>query len=208
MRRTLAAALTVTLVLGGVAYAGKFKSTWKAPGIEPADYSGKKIVALVMTDDQNLEVSSEEALAGELTARGVQGVAAYRLIPREELRDKDKARGWFERAAVAGVVAMRVVSSEKEVSYTPDMWATPYYGSLWGYYGYGWSSVVVAGSWQEDRVITVETLIFRLPDGKLVWASVSEKTNPKGAGSLIKQLVDDTAKEMRKQGMVMRGSAQ
>ena len=206
MRRNLVTALMLALVLGGAAYAEKFKSTWKAPGIAPMDYSGRKVVALVITDDQNLQVSGEEALARELTARGVQAVPAYRLIPREELQNTDKAKGWFERAKVEGVVAMRVVSAEKEVSYTPEMWVTSSYSSLWGYYGYGWSSAVIAGSWQTDRIITIETLIFQLPDGKLVWASVSEKTNPKGAGKLVKDLVKEVSNEMKKQGLITRGA--
>jgi hypothetical protein len=206
MRRTFAVVLVVTLALGGVVFAAKFKSTWKAPGVAPMDYTGKKVAALVITDDQNLQMSGEEALARELTARGVQAVATYRLIPKEELRDKDKAKGWYERAKVEGVVAMRVVSAEKEVSYTPDMWVSSYYGSLWGYYGYGWNSAVIAGSWREDRIITIETLIFSVADGKLIWASVSEKTNPKGAGSLVKDIVKEVSNEMKKQGMLTRGA--
>jgi hypothetical protein len=204
MRRMIGTAVMIAVALGSVAYAAKFKSTWSASGLPAVDYSGRKVVALVMTDDQSLEVAAEEALAAELTARGVNGVAAYRVIPREELRDKDKIRGWLERAGAQGVVAMRIVSAEKEVSYTPDMWDTPYYGSLWGYYGYGWSSVIVAGSWREDRIITIETLIFRLPDGKLIWAGVSEKTNPKGARQVVKDLVKEVGSEMRKKGLVTR----
>ena len=142
MRRTQGyglALLVTSLVVasGSLLLAAKFKSTWNAPGAGPLNFAGKKVVALVIADDQNLEISSEEALGRELIARGVDGVAAYRLIPREELRDKDKAKGWFTRANVAGVVVMRLVGARKEMAYTPDMWASPYYGSLWGAAGTG-----------------------------------------------------------------------
>ena len=52
----------------------------------------------------------------ELTARGLQAVATYRMAPKEELQSAERARGWFEKASVEGVVALRPVSSEKRIS--------------------------------------------------------------------------------------------
>src|SRR5262245_19652690 len=88
--------------------ANKFVSTWKAPGAHLLKYAGRKVAAVVILDDDNLRVSSEEALAREITARGPEGVPAYRIIPREELKKKDAAKGWFERAGVQGLVVLRL----------------------------------------------------------------------------------------------------
>jgi hypothetical protein len=193
----LAVACAVAPVL-----AAKFKSTWKADGAKPLGFAGKKVVALVMTDDQDLQVSAEEALARELAARGVDGVPAYRLIPRPELRDATKAKPWVTRAGVAGVVAMRPLGVDERVTYTPSMWAAPYYNSFWNYYGYAWGSLYVAGSVQEETVVTVETLVFSVPQDTLLWAGVSEKTNPKTLQKLVAELVKESIKEMGKVGLV------
>ena len=99
----------------------------------------------------------------ELTARGLQAVATYRIAPKEELQSAERARGWFEKANVEGVVAMRPVSSEKRISYNDSLWLSPSYNTFWGYYGYGYSSVVVIGGVDRDTVITVETMIFSGP---------------------------------------------
>jgi hypothetical protein len=53
----------------------KFTSTWKAPGVAPFDFAGRKVAALVITTDESLRISAEEALACEITARGPQGIA-------------------------------------------------------------------------------------------------------------------------------------
>ena len=37
---------------------------------------------------------------------------------------------------------------------------------------------------------------------KLLWAGVSETTNPKNAGTVIKDLVKETIKEMRKEKLI------
>ena len=96
-------------------------------------------------------MAGEEALTRELTGRGLQGVPTYRIVPREEAAVADKAKAWFERTGVEGVVAMRPVSAEKRTNYTPATWVNPSYGTLWGYYGYGWGSVYVPGSVQGHR---------------------------------------------------------
>ena len=104
-----ALAVAAACGVGLAAASSTLTSTWKAPGEGPLDYTGKKVVALVITADDSLRMSAEEALVREISARGPQGVAAYRLIPREEMTDKDKAKGWFDRSGAAGVVALRLV---------------------------------------------------------------------------------------------------
>jgi hypothetical protein len=194
--------VAIVLVAGAICAAQAFKSTWKAPDAGPLGFAGKKVVALVMTGDQNLEVAGEESLTRELTSRGVSGVAAYRMIPREELQDKDKAKGWFTRAKVEGVVVMRVLSSEKEQVYRPDMWVTTSYSTLWSYWGYGWTSVYVPGKNETNRYVTIETLIFDVTKDKLIWAGVSETTNPKSVQRVVAELVTDVIAQMKKEGLV------
>jgi hypothetical protein len=189
---------------GLVAAEHRFTSTWKAPGTAPLNFAGKRVAALVITTDDSLRMSAEAALAREITARGPKGVAAYTLIPREELTDKDKARGWFERSAVEGVVAMRIVGVDKTTSYSAVVWSSGYYGNFWDYYGTGWATVTPIGKGRVDTTLAVETLLFRVSDATLLWASISETTNPKDAGTFMKGLVDTVVKELQKQGLVRK----
>ena len=142
-------------------------------------FAGKKVAALVISQDDSLRVSGEEALVRELTARGMQSVATYRIAPKEELQSGDRAKVWFEKANVEGVVAMRPVSSEKRTTYNPGTWTNPYYSTFWGYYGYGWGSMYIPGSVERDTVVVVETTIYSVPRNQLLWAAVSETKNPK-----------------------------
>jgi hypothetical protein len=202
--RVVRCALTAILASGiAVAASGpEFTSTWKAPEAAGVSFAGKKVAALVISGDQNLRVSIEEQLVRELGSRSVQGVATYRMAPAEELASAERARPWFERAGVAGVVALRPVSRNKEITYAPSTWTTTSYSTLWGYYGYGWTSVYNPGGTREDTTLVVETLVYSVPLDKLLWAGVSTTTNPKDAPVFIKQLVDAAVKEMKKQHLV------
>jgi len=206
MRRILVAAVMVAFAAGTVVYGAKFKSTWKAPDVDRLNFAGKKVAAVVISEDQDLQISAEEELARQLTAHGVQGVPSYRLVPREVLRDKAKAREWFQQSSTAGLVVIRVVSADKEISYTPDLWVTSMYASPWDYYAYGWSTAIGGINRREDLVVTIETLVYNVPLSKLIWAGVSEKTNPKGAQKLVKELIESVVSEMRKEGLVPKGT--
>ena len=199
---TLADAVLVTATLLGVglvAAAGPmFTSTWTAPEAKGVSFAGRKVAALVISSDESLRMSGEEQLARELTALGMQGVATYRIIPREELMSSERAKPWFERAGVEGVVSLRPVSVDTRRTYAPAVWVTSSYSTLWGYYGYGWTSVTgLGGSVREDRDLVVETLVHSVTDDALLWAGVSTTTNPKNAQAFVSDLVSATVKEMQ-----------
>lgn len=208
MSRVMTHTLAMTIVVAAAVAAGpKFTSTWKAPEAAAVSFAGKKVAALIISDDQSLRVSGEEALVRELAAIGLsQGVASYRIVPREELREVDKARGWYERFGVDGVVAMRLVKAQKADTSRPSGWtvaASPY-GTLWGFYEHAWGSVYVyeRGAGRKDAVAAVETLVFSVSRNTLLWAGITETIDPKDSSRVIKEIVAATVKEMTKQGLM------
>ena len=202
MNRLLPVTLAATVAaVTLVSAAPKFTSVWRHQDAAQVSFAGKKVAALVIAQDQSLRVSGEEALVRELTARGLQSVATYRIAPKEELQSADRAKPWFERANVDGVVAMRPVSKDQRTTYNAGVWTNPYYSTLWGYYGYGWNSMYIPGSVDRDTVVVVETTIFSLPRNQLVWAAVSETKNPENLQQFIEDLVKECVKELQKQGL-------
>jgi hypothetical protein len=198
---TCAASVAAVTLLSA---APKFTSVWKSPDAASVSFAGKKVAALVIAQDDSLRVAGEEALVRELTARGLESVATYRIAPKEELQSADRAKGWFEKAQVDGVVAVRPVSSDKRTTYNPGTWTNPYYSTLWGYYGYGWGSMYIPGSVQQDTVVVVETTIYSVPRNQLLWAAVSETRNPKDLRRFVEDLIKESVKELHKQGLAKR----
>lgn len=184
-----------------------FVSTWKAPEAQPLNFKGKKVVALVISKEKAVRFGAEDYLTRELTQRGVQGLAAYGLIPEELTQDKEKAKAILEKEGVAGVVAMRVVGKDQQMSGTAaSYYAGPAYATFWGsgYYSWGWSGVYDPGYLRTDTIVSVETLVFSLEQDKLVWAGVSQTTNPKRVPDFIKQLTAKVAGELKKQGLIKK----
>ena len=163
MRRTLLTAVTIALAAGAVVYGAKFKSTWKSPDVDRLNFAGKKVAAVVISPDQDLQISAEEELARQLTALGVQGVPSYRLVPREVIRDKVKVKEWFQQSGTAGLVVIRVVSADKEsllhAGPVGDVDVRESVGLLRLRVG----SAIGGVNRSEDVVVTIETLVYSVP---------------------------------------------
>jgi hypothetical protein len=206
MKRAMSPFLLIVAITTVVSAKVTFTSMWKWMDAGTVSFAGKKVAALVISQDDSLRVAGEESLVRELTARGLQGVATYRIAPKEELQSGERAKVWFEKANVEGVVAVRPVSADKRATYTPGTWISPYYSTLWGYYGYGWGSVYVPGRTERETVVVVESTIYSVPRNQLLWAAVSETRNPKDLRQFIEELVKESVNELHKQGLARRVS--
>ena len=206
MKHMRALVIAVSIVMAGavVAAAPKFRSVWKSPDISSLNFAGKTVAALVITDNQSLQVSAEEKIVRELTALGVNGIATYRIVPREELKSAEKARGWYERRGIQGVVAVRPLGTEIERT-APVVFASGYDTSFWGYYGYGWSTVyAVPVGTRETPVVVVETVVYDATRDRLAWRATSETRDPKDLQAFITDLITETVKEMKKLKLVQK----
>jgi hypothetical protein len=180
-----------------------FNSTWKAPDAQPVVLAGQKVVAFVLTKNAASRRAAEDALVREINAGGAQGVPSYTLIPDASAGDEARAKAQVEGAGATGVVVMRPVDTSKEVVAT-STYMGPRYGPYWGgYYGYGWG-----GAWgggvdvRTNTIVTVETLVYSIPQNKLIWAGQSNTTNPSKVDGFVRELATAARREMTKAGLL------
>jgi len=199
----LVAAAAVTVLACGTT---TFHSTWKNPAAEPSNLGGKRVAALILSEEEPLRYAAEDALAREITAHGGVGVPGYTLLPKGLVRDEEKARELLEKARVEVVVALR--PRKWDESLTANLgtyWGSPRYASFWGsgFWGWGWGwGGADDGHLHVDTVLVVETLVYSLRQDKLVWATQSQTMNPSEVGPFIHELSRKLGTEMEKQGML------
>jgi len=205
--RTSSAVLATSLILVGTASAGvKFDSTWKNPDAKPTSFQGKKVIALVVSDEEAARRGAEDELAHQITLRGPQGVAAYRILPGGKAKDKDSAKAAFEKEGAVGVVVMKVLGKDQEMSSQGGtMWyQSGSYGTFWGgYWGTGWNAVYTPGYLRTDTKVTIETLVYSLEQDLLLWGGRSRTTNPKRVDKAIHELARKVAEEIKKTGLTL-----
>ena len=206
MRRSIWLTMA-TMALAGLTIADakvRFLSTFKSMDAGSVVFVGKKVAAAVITDDDSLRMSGEEALVRELTARGLESVATYRIAPKEELRKAETAKVWFERAGVEGVVVLKPIASGQRTAYTSGTWVSPYYSTFYGYWGSAWGSVYIPGSARRESVVTVESIIYSVTRNELLWAAVTETSDPENLQEFVEELVKESVKQLHEQGLARR----
>lgn len=187
------------VLLGAAACAStKLTSTWVAPDARPLD-PAKKVVAVMLTSRQSTRRAAEDAMVNEMARRGVEAIPSYSVLPDDAVRDTARARKALADIGADAVIAVRVLDREQRTTYTPG---TAYYGSTWGYWGYGWGVAYSPGYMSTDQVVTVETLVFSVSQNKLLWAGQSETTNPANIDAFIAELTHVVGGEIRKSGLV------
>jgi hypothetical protein len=159
-----------------------------------------------MVDDQSTRRAGEDALARELSARGAIGIPMYTLLGDAE-PDETKARAAAEAAGLVAVVVLRPARIDKELSSVPASYAGPPYGGFWGgYFGLGWGApwALHGGELRTDTIIVVETLVYSLIQNELAWAGQSQTRNPANLNRLIEDTAGRVAKELERQGLIVR----
>ena len=194
-RAALAAACA--LVLGACATT-KFNATWENPEAQALSFkAGDKVLAMVATKNDGMRRMAEDSLARAISARGLQGVPSYTVIPAEPAKDKEKAKGAVEKVGAAGAVVMRVLA-KGEVS-SSQLSKSSSYTAYWDG-DFGWSTPNPSDM-RSDTVLVIETLIYDLRQDKLVWTGQSQATSPAKVDSLVMELADQAARQLRKQGL-------
>jgi hypothetical protein len=204
MQRSIKVSIaSLALVVVACATTTSFTSTWKAPDVETFEPQGKKVAAVFISNDEAGRRAAEDTLVQRLNAAGAQGIAAYTLIPSDELRDMERVKARLGEAGVDGILTMRVIEESQRVSYTPANPAfLPYYMRFSNYWNYGWGAMYEPQRATTDTVVVVETLAYSLTRDKLLWAGTSRTVNPADIPKFVKQLAEAVSREMRKQGLL------
>lgn len=205
--RRLLLALIAMLVLGGCA-STQLASTWKDPNDKGSPM--KKIAVFAATSDDAIRRLAETRAVQSLPS-GTTGVPSFTLFDKVE-KDVGKVKARLTLEGFDGALIARLVSYDKSETYIPPQIqpAQPYpfgpylpqYHSFYYYYPYAYLYVTPGYVAQTKRYI-VETLLYRLPDGKPIWSAVSETVNPESKIVLVNEIARVVTDELRKQKLLV-----
>ena len=168
----------------------KLSEAWSDPSIQsPVQF--KKVLVLYVHPDSYQRRVAEDALF--MNVKSTEVIQGYRVLPDELLKDVEKAKEFIGKTGIDGVIAMRLVEVDKETSWVPGSSYGPY-SSFYGYWGYAWPTVYDPGYMRTDTYVKLETMVYQMADGKLIYAAQSSSMNPDSA----RQIADDLAIELRK----------
>lgn len=187
--------LFLFLAIGSVSFALKWASTWTPPTAMAVDFSGKKVVVLVLGRNLQKVLPAEEQLANEITARGAQGIAGHTLIPADQIGDKDKMKATLEKDGVAGAVAIRAwIKGQQAAGPNTDR-------GFWDFYGESLKTGQESGDISSNPDLYVEARVYSIAQNALIWTG-STGTKASNLEKFIQELVPEIAEQMKKQNLL------
>jgi hypothetical protein len=187
---------SLLLVVASCGTTTEFTSSWSAQSAQPVSTNTMRIAAVFFTSNESVRREGEDVMVREIARVGGAALPSYSIVS-ENLEDRDEAKRKLIEAGVDAVISMRVVSRERAVDYGPTYWAgAPYYGSLWGYWRHGWGSAAMPVG--TDIIVGVETLLYSLGNGELLWAGMSETFDPDDVESAVKSIARKAVKKMQR----------
>ena len=114
----------------------------------------------------------------------------------EALRKKVAERG------IDGAIVLRIVAIDEQEQYVSGRYVTDPSYSFWGYYGYYWPRVYEPGYSVSQQIVTIESKIFSVADGKLLWSGISRTPQPESVKGLVDDLARAAVTQLQNEGLL------
>ena len=188
-------AVLVSLLVACVARPTQVTTDWKDPATQSVRF--RKPAVFFPGEDAQLRRQVEDRLARRIP----NAVASYTLVPDETLAaaDTHAVRAALIEGGFDGVLVLRLVSVESQ---TPRGAVPPGANpseDLWAYLRRTPRAALTPG---HQTVISMESRVYSMPDGKAVWGGHSRSFNPTSLGELVNMVVDASVDEVRRQGLL------
>jgi len=182
------------LFVACVARPTQVTTDWRDPGAQPLRF--RRIAAFFAGEDATLRRQAEDRLAARLQ----NTVASWTIVPDSQLAaaDTQTIRTALANAGVDGVIVLRLVDVASQSSGVPTATSGSPSEHLWAYLRRTPRSALTPG---QQTVITMESRVYSIPAGRLLWAGHSRSFNPVSLRELVNMIVDASAAELQRQGM-------
>ena len=175
-RLTSGVALLGLLVAAGCGPSTKLLHTWSDPAITPNSLN--KIMVLGIAKNSTIRRTYEDHFVLALKAQGTDAAPSYPYTADGQL-DSAAVQAKLAEMHVSGLIVTRVTDKQTVDTYYPPTTSyagvpSPYYGGWYGYYNMGYSYVSSPGYTVQSQVVNLETNLYRVQDGKLIWSGLSQ----------------------------------
>ena len=170
-------------------------NSWADPSAGQVRF--KKVLNVCACKDEAMRRTVEDQLSKRITG----STASYTVLSENDLQDREAAKAKVLAGGYDGAVVMVLVSVDRTQTYVPgSAYAVPApYTSMWGGWGYGWSTYYDPGYVDTDQLVDFNTNVYQVQGEKLIWASRTQTTDPTSVGSMVDEIISANIAEMKRQ---------
>ncbi len=196
------AALLGIAVLAACGTVTEIPKTWRNPDHQGGPF--QKIFVIGVGENEDNRRLFEDRFAAVLSGPGGAASPSYGALPQSDRLSEDQIRGAIDGGGYDGVIVTRLLGVEEETEYVPPRSYTVgrRYSGVYGYYGTTYDTVHEPGYTTTRTVVRLETKLYDVASGELVWSGQSETFDPDPLTEGIDSVTKAVAKRLREEGLI------
>ena len=206
--RQISGLLVFLVAASALAACNKTKTTiplsWRNPDYAQTVF--KKLFVIGVDENEGGRRLFEDTFAKALAQEGTSAQASWGLLPQSTQLTEEQIRGALEGGNFDGVLITRLMSVDQNQEYVPPSThtvPTTYYGhGYYGYYGASYATVHEPGYFKTNTTFRLETNLYAVANGGLVWSGQSETLNPESLTDVIDSMTAAVAKKLKEEKLI------
>lgn len=201
-------AVIVSIMLSSCANT-KFTKQWIDEDFNEQPYDD--ILVLVVADKMGNRQDAENYIVQKLGEAGVDAMQSYDILPKTEAIDREAVGKAIEGLQLDAVIVMFATGVTEDEYFIPSRrfgvysgygYGDAHYGSFYNYYPHAVNYVYIPGYDNTHFVVALETSLFDLKTGKLVWSGQSNTFAPDSVDDVIHNITMLTINELEKKKII------
>ena len=178
--------------------------SWRNP--QYANGGFQKLFVIGVGEDNGARRLFEDTFAKAIAQEGAAAQASWGHLPQSEQLTEEQIRGAIEGGDFDGVLVTRLLNVEQSKEYVPPSThtvPTTYHGyGYYGYYGTSYAVVHEPGYYKTNTTFRVETNLYSVATGDLVWSGQSDTLNPESLTDVIDSMTAAVAKKLKSEKLI------
>ena len=203
-KRFLLAIMVLAALTGCKKTSTTIPLAWKNPSYEGSGF--KKLFVIGVGEDDSARRLFEDTFARAIAAEGAAAQASWGHLPKSQQLSEEEIRAAIEGGDFDGVLITRLLGVNQSQEYVPPSTHTvpsAYYGyGYYGYYGQSYTVVHEPGYYKTNTNFRLETNLYSVATGGLVWSGQSNTVNPESIKDVIDSMTAAVAKKLKSEKLI------
>ena len=169
------------------------------------------ILVLVVADKMGNRQDAENYIVEKLGEGGIDAMPSFDILPKTETIDRDAVGKAIDGLQLDAVIVMYATGITEDEYFVPARrfgvysgygYGHAHYGSFYNYYPHAFTYVYIPGYDNTHYVVTLETSLFDLNTGDMIWSGQSNTFAPESVDDVIHNITVLTIKELKQKGII------
>lgn len=201
--------LGIALLLISSCSSTKMSASWTDPEFKGKNFN--KILVWGLSDNVAARATVEDEVSYFLNVKNISSVSGSDIAPpnRKALpHNIVESKAILGKNGFDGVLTMGLIDKKEKTRYVEGSgyyqpMAYGHYGSFYSYYPHMYGNVYQPGHYATSEHIYIETNLWDITTGKLLWSAQTETVDPSSIDSFANSYARDIVGELLKRGIIV-----